>query len=98
MQWNGIVFDAKHWTFEHGKLPNITRFNGMSEQYKGWRMQIENFLALISPHWLPLLHEVTKQETTIDSNNNQTITMWIPCARLGNHLQQLVGPALPHVD
>ena len=48
----------------------------MSEQYKAWRMQVENFLATLSPHWLPLLNTITKQETGIHSQNLHAINIY----------------------
>ena len=65
VDWDGYVFESNDWHLDLNKIPKIERFNGNTTLYRGWKMQIENFLYSLNPKWVALLNMIEAYPTTI---------------------------------
>ena len=81
------VFNPAKWQIDLNKIPNFTKFDGTTQHYRAWHLQLENFLSTINPKWIDVLKMVREMPHEIrDSTfNNTTMSLGLS----GDNLLQL---------
>ena len=48
-------FDLNKWQISLNNIPSFSKFDGTTQNYRAWKMQLENWLSTVNPKWVPLL-------------------------------------------
>ena len=80
-------FDLSKWQISLSKVPPFTKFDGTTQHYRAWKMQLENWLSTVNADWIPVLELVQHMPYEIKESTYQNTTS---CLNLtGDNLRQL---------
>ena len=72
---------------DHRKIPSFNKFDGTTQHYKAWHMQLETVMSTINPTWVAVLDMVRHMPFEVKASTFQNTKN---CLRFsGNNLMQL---------
>ena len=66
------TFELDKWQISLSKIPVFTTFDGTTQHYRAWKIQLENWLSTVNPDWITVLNMV--ENCHMKSKNRLTTT------------------------